>query len=236
MPSITLFTQNMNPFTEKVACALAFKDLAYQRVEVTEADEIKRLNPEKQTLPVLEVDREQIQDSPNILRWLEDRHPEPSLFSNDLKTRKQQESLADWSDSSFAFYWNRWLKANEEYERNLSTSSPGLLTRIHQHVGERIGIETNESVENDPGVKKILQELSNRMDDLVGFLAGRPFFFSDQLSVADLSVFGMLLVMRHGPMPTSASLLSSRPSLAAHTDRMTEITLQGTGARDFIFK
>ena len=129
-----------------------------------------------------------------------------------------------WSDTSFAFYWNRWLTAKAEHDRKQSDSSPGFLGRIHQHVEERIGIEPEDSPQKMPAVKNIVQELAKRLDDLVGFLGDRPYFYSDQLSVADLAVFGMLLVMRHGPMPGSADLFDDRPTLADHTARMTALT------------
>lgn len=231
MPTAKLYSQRLNPFTEKVACALALKGTEYRRIEVSDVEEIKRLSPDKQTLPVLEVDGERVSESADILLWLEELYPEPSLFSADPKIRRQQESLAEWSDTSFAFYWNRWRTATSDHERRQSNDSPGLLSRIHQHVEERMGIESNAAMENIPGVKGIMEELGHRMDDLVGFLGSRPYFFSDRLSVADLAVLGMLLVMRDGPMPKSAEMLASRPTLAAHTARMTRLTRQGLAIR-----
>ncbi|MCP4040325.1 MAG: glutathione S-transferase family protein, partial [bacterium] len=179
MPSIQLYSQRFNPFTEKVACALALKGVEYLRTDVSEADEIKRLSPETQTLPVLEVDGKRVADSNDIIRWLEELYPDPSLYSPDPKVRRQQESLADWSDSSFAFYWNRWRAVMDEHERVKDQANPGLLTRIHQHVDQRLGIEHEESTEDIVGVRPIIEALSNRLDDLVGFLGSRPYFFSD---------------------------------------------------------
>lgn len=229
MQSLILYTQELNPFTEKVACALAVKGAVYQRVDVSDSDEIKRLSPEKQTLPVLECDGVRIAESGKILSWIEDKFPEPSLFAADPKIRKQQEGLADWSDSNFAFYWNRYRAAADEHERAESSATPGLLSRIHQHVEEHLGIEPEDSIENNATVRQIMEELAHRMDDLVGFLGSRDYFFSDQLSAADIAVFGMLLVMRGGPMPGSAELLDARPTLAKHTTRLTKLTRKGEG-------
>ncbi len=229
MPTVKLYSQLMNPFTEKVACALALKGVEYQRFEVSDSEEIKRLSPAEQTLPVLDIDGERVSKSSTILLRLEELYPEPSLFASDPKVRRQQESLAEWSDTNFAFYWNRWRLANEERERREASASPGILSRIHQHVEERIGIESDERPENTAEMQNIMQALANRLDDLVGFLGNRPYFFSTQLSVADLGVFGMLLVMRDGPMLGSAELLAGRPALAEHTARLTKLTRQGRG-------
>jgi glutathione S-transferase len=65
------------------------------------------------------------------------------------------------------------------------------------------------------------------MDDLVGFLGNRPYFYADRLSVADLAVYGMLLVMRDGPMAGSAAMLAERPTLVAHTARLTKLSQPG---------
>lgn len=234
MPTVKLYSQMLNPFTEKVACALAVKGIEYQRVKVSEAEEIKALNPENQKLPVLEIDGERVSESGEILVWLEALYPEPSLFSADPQVRRQQESLAEWSDSSFAFYWNRYLTAVAEHERNRSKSSQGLLSRIHQHIEEKMGIEPDDAIEALPAVRNLMEELAHRTDDLVSFLGNRPYFFADQLSAADIAVFGMLLLIRDGPMPNSLALLAERPTLAAHTARLTKLTQQGIGARDFI--
>ena len=44
----------MNPFAEKVASALMMKGVEFSRVVIDEADEIKRVSPETQLLPVIE--------------------------------------------------------------------------------------------------------------------------------------------------------------------------------------
>ncbi len=229
MTSVKLYSQLMNPFTEKVACALALKQVAYLRCEVSDSEEIKRLSPDKQILPVLEVDGKRVSGSNEIIGWLDELYPEPSLYSSDPNVKRRQQSLAEWSDSSFAFYWNRWLAVIEEHERQQRDATPGLLSRIHQHVDQRLGIEHEVPVEDIPGVRSILSELENRMDDLVGFLGTREFFYADEMSVADLAVFGMMLVMRDGPMPRTADMLDARPSLSGHIQRLSKLTRQGTG-------
>lgn len=230
MHNVQLYSQALNPFTEKVACALALKGVNYRRVEVSDAEEIKELSPDKQTLPVLEVDGKRVSESGAILIWLEELYPEPSLFAAEPQIRRKQESLADWSDASFAFYWNRWRALRDEHERKGVRSAPGLLTRIHQHVEERLGFESDSASEIIPGSESIAEDLAARMDDLVGFLGNRPYFYAEQLSVADLAVFGMLLVMRDGPMPGSATLLAGRPTLVAHTARLIELSRKGSEA------
>ena len=230
---VRLYSHPVNPFSEKVACALALKRVPYERVEMTDPEEIKALNPDTQQLPVLEVDGVRMADSPRIVRWLEELYPEPSIFATDPRARAQQESLAEWSDSSFAFYWNRWraaqAEAEIERERAADARPPGLLARIHQHVEGRRGGDGQDAEETSAAEQDIMVEVAQRMDDLVAFLGSRPYFYSDSPNVADIAVYGMLLVMREGPMPGSAELLAERPTLAAHLQRMSRLTNSGRG-------
>jgi len=205
------------------------KQVPYLRSDVSDAAEIKRLSPDRQTLPVLEVDGQRVSDSNAIIAWLDELYPDPPLYSADPHVCRRQQSLAEWSDSSFAFYWNRWLAVMDEHERAQRDAEPGLLSRIHQHVDQTLGIEHEASLEDVPGVRSILGELESRMDDLVGFLGRRDYFFADELSAADLAVFGMLLVMRNGPMPRTASMLDARPTLVEHLRRLSKLTRQGEG-------
>lgn len=223
MQMARLYSQTMNPFTEKVICGLVLKGVEFARVDVSEVDEIKRLNPESQALPVLELDGQRVADSSRILQWLEELYPEPSLFSADPRSREQQQSLADWSDSSFAWYWNRWRVARDEHERAVASESPGLLTRIHQRVERKIGGESSDVIAASEREQEILQEIASRMDDLVGFLGSRDYFYGSRPSVADISVYGMCLIMREGPMPGSAEVLGDRPSLVQHANRISRL-------------
>lgn len=231
MTTVRLYSQGLNPFSEKVACALSIKDVDYLRLEVADADEIKRLNPESQLLPVLEVDGKRCSESPKIVRWIDSLYPEPSLFATDPGTRSRQENLAEWSDTSFAFYWNRWRAARDETRRVQASRSQGLLTRLHRRAGEKMGFEPNGEDTPSSAELEIVVDIGKRINDLVGFLGTRPYFFAEQPSVADIAVYGMLLIMRDGPMPGSAKLLEDRPSLVAHLERMLEHTYGRTRER-----
>jgi glutathione S-transferase len=223
MTTARLYSQGMNPFSEKVICGLSLKGVDFVRVEVTEADEIKRLSPDSQLLPVLELAGKRVSDSAAILQWLEELFPAPSLYSDDPKSRQQQQNLADWSDSSFAWYWNRWRTARDEHERALAQQSPGLLSRLHQKVERKIGLGSNVEIVNERE-QEIMVEIASRLDDLVGFLGGREYFYGERPSVADISVYGMCLIMREGPMPGSAEMLGQRSSLVEHSQRISRIS------------
>ena len=67
---------------------------------------------------------------------------------------------------------------------------------------------------------EVISEMIHRLDDLVGFLGNRPFFHADEPSAADLSVCGMLTVVRDGPMEAAAEALRDRPALLEYMERV----------------
>ena len=215
MELIRLYSQAMNPFTEKVVRGLAMKRLDFERVEVNEPSELARLSPVSKKLPVLEIDGERRAESEAILAWLEERFPEPSLYSSDPQVAAQQRRLAEWSDTSFLWYWDRWRQARFPRPGDEQPPSAGLLGRLRDHLGQRSTASRVELREIE-----VITELAHRLDDLVGFLGNRPFFHSEEPSAADLSVTGMLSIIRDGPMVAAAEELRLRPVLLEYMERV----------------
>lgn len=223
MPRILLYTQKINPYTEKVARALAIKKLPFERVESDNPDDAAYWSPVTKQLPVLEIDGERRHDSGAILRWLEERYPDPPLLSRDPATAAAQERMAEWSDASFVYYWNRWRAARFPLPGDEQPPDPGLRRSLSNAVrrafGRAEGLSRAELREAE-----VIQELANRLDDLVGMLGDREFFHGAQPCVADLSIFGMLKVMRDSPMTGGGRALQGRPTLVAYMERMEAAT------------
>lgn len=215
LETIRLYSQTMNPFTEKVARALIMKRLDYERVEVNDPGEVRRLSPVTQKLPVLEIGAERHAESGEILSWLEQRYPEPSLYSSDPQTKEQQRRLAEWSDTSFLWYWDRWRQARFPRPGDEQPPAAGLLAKLRDHLGQRSSPSRVELRELE-----VIDELAHRLDDLVGFLGNRPFFHAEEPSAADLSVCGMLSIVRDGPMEAGAEALRQRPALLEYMERV----------------
>jgi glutathione S-transferase len=215
-PKVRLYTQSLNPFTEKVAAALALKGIPFERVVSDDPEDLQRWSPIARILPVLEVDGRRKADSQKIVAWLEEIFPDPSIYSSDPRTAEAQSNLADWSDNSFAWYWNRWRTARYPEPGDEEPIEDSLLTRIKEGIGRSLGHVPQTRA--DLREVEIVRELQDRMDDLVGFLGDRPFFLSDEPSIADLSVYSMLLILRDGPIPECPEAIANRPTLAAFLD------------------
>jgi glutathione S-transferase len=84
---------------ERVALALAHKGLAVERVWIDYADRTPVLAVSGQPLvPVLEHDGHVVSDSQRILRYLEQRWPEPPLFPTDPLEAARVTVFLEWFD------------------------------------------------------------------------------------------------------------------------------------------
>ncbi len=138
-PDIKLYTQRLNPYTERVAAALALKGLAFERVLSDDPEDVKLWRPIERTLPMIEIDGRRKTDSQAIVVWLEELYPEPPLLSRDVKLAETQRNLATWSDSSFIWYWNRWRVARYPQPGDEVPVDAGLISRLMQRVGLSLG-------------------------------------------------------------------------------------------------
>jgi glutathione S-transferase len=67
-----------------------------------------------------------------------------------------------------------------------------------------------------------MEEIEERLDDLVTIIGDDPFIFGDAPSVADLAVYGQLHMAESGPTPELAALVRARPSLVGLQRRVEE--------------
>jgi glutathione S-transferase len=84
-------------------------------------------------VPVLVDGDEIVSDSPLILRWLEDRHPEPPLYPGDPARRAEVQVFVDW----FNGLWKRppnLIAAEEEKPRPDAARIAELAARMRESV------------------------------------------------------------------------------------------------------
>ena len=69
----------------------------------------------------------------------------------------------------------------------------------------------------------LMTEFANRLDDLVSLLGDTTFFFSEQPSVADFAIYGVLSTgCAEGATPDLAEQVSQRPPLVDWRKRLEE--------------
>jgi glutathione S-transferase len=225
---IVLYGPSSVPYTEKVRRALLLKGLAFQVREPQSPEDYKRWSPRTGLLPVLEIDGQRIADSTEILLALDERWPRPPLLAAEPKTAAQQRQLEDWADESLAWYFRRWLALRDEQAAGRlpdpGRAPSGRLLRLAAWL--RAG-GTWERPETG-----LLRGVAARLDDLGNFLGARPFFYAYEISMADLSVYGLVFSLLRDVIPGSARLIAERPLLLDFMRRVESVTEAGTALRD----
>jgi glutathione S-transferase len=108
---ITLYRAPFSTNVERVAIALALKDLETESVVISYEDRSPVVEVSGQGLvPVIVDDGEVVADSIRILRHLDERYPEPRLFPADRARRAEVDIFLEW----FNEVWKRAPNAMED--------------------------------------------------------------------------------------------------------------------------
>ncbi len=167
-PPLRLYRIPFSTNVERVALALAHKQLGNQGLEVEWIDvdpddrsEVVRVSGQE-LVPVLVDGDLVLSDSAVILEYLEERFPERPLYPADPARRAELRTFVDW----FNRVWKR---------------PPNLLVA--------------EELKAEPDLNRIA-ELEQRIADALplfeDLLAGRDYLFGDELSAADVVAFPFL--------------------------------------------
>jgi glutathione S-transferase len=115
---IRLYRAPYSTNVERVALALAYKGLAVESVVIDYADRspVERVSGQG-LVPVVDYDGEVVLDSTRILRYLEERHPDPPLFPPDPARRADLDVFLEWFNEV-------WKGPPNEIEAELRAPAP----------------------------------------------------------------------------------------------------------------
>jgi glutathione S-transferase len=115
---IRLYRAPYSTNVERVALALAHKGLAVESVLIDYADRspVERISGQP-LVPVIEDDGHVVSDSTRILRYLEERYPEPRLFPGEPARRAELDLFLEWFNEV-------WKGPPNEIEAELGKSDP----------------------------------------------------------------------------------------------------------------
>ena len=218
-PVIILYGPERTPYTEKCRRALVYKSFDFELRQPEGPEDYVRWSPKTGLLPVMRVDGELVSDSTDILLKLDELRPDPPLLSSDPMVAEQQRNLEDWADESFLYYFQQWFRLAATTEREDGTPQ-----RPRSPFLRRLGAWIRAGGTWERPETAILRGLDDRLNDLVNFLGSRRFFYSDQLGMADLAVYGMLYTMRLGAIPGADQIINIRPTLLEFMRRIEETT------------
>lgn len=199
MASLILHHYDFSPFAEKIRLAFGRKGLDWHAVDQplqTPKPDLVPLTAGYVRIPVLQVGADVYCDTGLILREIERRHPEPTLYPGG------QQGLC----SALAWWW----------ERAMFMPAASLTTSV---IGDAIPAdfleERRRTMRHDFSKAASLETLplnQQRVSAHMGWLAdilrdGRAFMLGDAVSAADLAAYHMLWFMRkNGGEPVEAML------------------------------
>jgi maleylacetoacetate isomerase len=197
---IRLYRAHLSTNCERVALAVAHKDLEVESVLISYADRsvVERVSGQP-LVPVIEEEGAVIFDSIAILRHLDEHHPEPRLFPVDPTHRAEVDAFIEWFERV-------WKGAPNGIEEELAKPEPDR-TRVSM----------------------LAARMDAWLDWFEHLLAVQDFLMGDELSAADCAGFPFLKYAR-GRDPADDEpfhrildehqTVEDRPRLAAWIDRV----------------
>jgi glutathione S-transferase len=208
MAELILHHYAMSPFSEKIRKVFAVKRLAWRGVEQPMWNPKPQLVPLTggyRRIPVLQIGADIYCDTACIVRTLEARHPEPSIFPG--VAAGAAEVVAWWADRQLFAAGATLVLAvmgsslPPEFKADREKMVPGL--RI-----DALGAQAPHATD----------QLRAYCDALDRQLIDRAFILGDAFSVADAACFQALWFARRAP--AAARLLAAAPALAGWFDRV----------------
>jgi glutathione S-transferase len=186
-PAITGL-ESASPFCMKIHWALAYKRLPFDPVTMADRAAVVALNP-RAKLPALKYGDNIVSDSTDIMRFIEERHPEPRLYPSDPAARARAIILEDWGDESL--YWHlvyeRW-QIEEQYDEYAAQLFPGVPRQVQRQYRESVVQGLYGQGFGRMTVEQHRAKLGEALDALDATLAEAQFLCGNQLSVADIGV------------------------------------------------
>jgi len=210
------------PFTKKILGALALKGVPYELRQPSGPEDYRRWSPETGLLPAADIEGERVADSGRILDALDRRFPDPPLLAEDSVAATAQRRLERWVEETFFYYWQRWLRERVERQAQLegrARAEAEAAASPLQRTLARLGLSAREIATSRSDVA-MGQEFETRLDDLVNFLGGRPFFYAERIGRADLAVHGFLTSEPVRTVRSVSAAVSARRSLVEHVARV----------------
>jgi len=181
--------ESASPFCMKVHWALRYKRLPYDPVTMADRAAVVALNP-RAKLPALKYGDTIVSDSTDIMRLIEERHPEPRLYPSDPAARARAIILEDWGDESL--YWHlvyeRW-QIEDQFEQYGAQLFPGVPRQVRQQMREGVVQGLFGQGFGRMSVEQHRAKMGESLDALDAMLAGGgEFLCGKELSVADIGV------------------------------------------------
>ncbi len=228
---LTLHMYHMSPFNQKLQRMLRYKGVPFEEHYwlVAQHREVRKHNPTGK-LPAVEHNGQWICDSTDAARYLEEQFPTPALIPEAPEKKAMLHVLEDWADESLYFYemhmrftvdrnWQTNVQRLLEREGWLLKSVlagrfPGLFRKGIQKITASQGVGRKSQ-------EQLLVDCRRHIEAVDGLL-GEGDWLLGELTLADLSVYGMLQAFRDAEL--LLALLQEYPAVTTWMARVEQAT------------
>jgi len=183
--------ESASPFCVKVRNAMRYKRIGFDTINATSPGQVRKLNP-RGKLPVVIDGGLKLADSTDIIRHLEERHPEPRLYPQEPRTRAMALMIEDWADESL--YWHvvyeRW-QVPEQFARFAEVVFSPVPAAMRPMVRMFFGRQTRGQLRGQGlgrlGLDEQREKFRAALDWLEVMIDGQ-FLCGGELSIADVAV------------------------------------------------
>lgn len=228
MPNITIYQYEISPYADKVRRVLKLKDLPYDTAEVlpSKAKKFRDVSPTLK-FPAMHYDDQIIVDSTDIIKFLDEQHPEPKLIPEDKRDRALAHILEDWADESLYFF-DLAIRAKPNNSALLAEDIARHETGLTHKLMMKLLPKGAQKIATTQGLgRKDSQTLSNEIREhfasLNVLLEGSDWLCGERISSADIAICSMIHVLIRAEEP--AGFLPDFPRLKGLKARVDEITL-----------
>jgi glutathione S-transferase len=211
--------ESASPFCMKIHWALRYKRLPYEAIAMVDRAAVTALNP-RLKLPAISYGDTTVVDSSDIIRFLEQRHPEPALYPRDPALRAKAVILEDWGDESL--YWHlgyeRW-QIEDQFEKYGEQLFPGVPKQVKAQLREGVVQSLFGQGFGRMTVEQHRKKLGESLDALDAMLEG-DFLCGKELSVADLGVAAEVGGLDLPITPVAGAEVRKRAKIARWLERV----------------
>jgi glutathione S-transferase len=211
MTDVILHHYSTSPYSEKIRLALGAKNLAWRSVKIPNImpkPDVTALTGGYRKTPVMQIGADVYCDTACILRELEQRFPQPSLYASPAA-----EPLASWADAKM------FGPAVAVTFAHIADTVPQEFKDDRAKFSGR-DFNTDRMKAAQPHMLDQLRAAIAMLDTLLA--DGRPFVLGDQVSVADLAPYHSLwFVVERGKV--SIPPVAEHPRVSAWMERVKSI-------------
>jgi glutathione S-transferase len=227
MDPITLYQFELCPFCHKTKAAMELKGLAFRKVEVNpyskkELPTLPEGTPRK--VPVVQFEGSTVQDSTDILSFLEARFDDSCTLSPaDDKQRARATEVEEWVDTDLTqvlptVIYGTWGEAAKAAQVTAKSSNFGPIANIMVRAGGSLIMhQIAKRIVKKRGGGEAHVMLGAELDRLEEWLGDSDFVCGDTVSFGDAAAHGALTCIKEFP---AFSHIAERPRLAAWYDRV----------------